>query len=240
MKKNLFAIGALSVTASLVHADVLFESNFNGHNVAVDSGYVKDSTGAATAAVSWTQDASVTAISDLTAITSGGGFVNQDVAPFSTRDTLKVNYNLNNGADQGFSLTFTVNTTWDLTSLQVVHQQTNGNGGEQTYTSDLNVSLSGGTLASAVTDLVTYDYDTTTNTGAIAGSFETTDFNFTGTTIGAGTYTLQVFMNNLDQGGAYATFDGITLNATAIPEPGSFALIAGMLAFASIMLRRRV
>jgi hypothetical protein len=39
--------------------------------------------------------------------------------------------------------------------------------------------------------------------------------------------------------GDYFNLDYITLDATAIPEPGTFALIAGFLAFSFVAIRRR-
>lgn len=77
MKKILIMMASVGGLVGSGYAEVLFSSNFDGHNVAVDPSYVKDVTGQTTATVSWTTNGAVTAISDLSAITSGGGFVNQ-------------------------------------------------------------------------------------------------------------------------------------------------------------------
>ena len=59
-----------------------------------------------------------------------------------------------------------------------------------------------------------------------------------GTTLAAGDYSLSVWMSNMPGGGAYATFDGVTVAVTAIPEPATLALLAvGLLA--TLSRRRR-
>lgn len=204
MKKQVIAALAVASMVGVGQA-AIFSSTFDGHTGVPTTGYVKDSSGSTTAGVTWNTDTSVTAISDLTAITSGGGFVNQG-ATYSSADNLKVNYNLNNGNDQGYSLTFTIDSSWDLTTLTVLAGHSNDTGNsDQSYASDLHYSLSGGTLGSPVTGVSSEDY-------AIAPAYHTVGFDLAGTTIGAGTYTLDVFMNNLSTGGAYAIYNGITLN----------------------------
>ena len=212
--KNMFSrkyplvfVAALAAVG-VADATVLFSSNFDGHDVAVDPSYVKDNTGAATASVTWTKDASVTAISQLTAVSGGGGFINQGTS-HSDGDNLKVNYNLSNNTDQGFSMTFTLDASADLSDLSVVAAHANGTGTGQSYDSTLTYALSGGTLGSPVTDSSVETY---------ASVFKTINFDLSGTTLGAGNYTLQVDMSNLSAGGAYAVFDGVTLSTVSAPN----------------------
>ncbi|WP_018969243.1 sulfatase-like hydrolase/transferase [Rubritalea marina] len=184
----------------------LLSSNFDGHDVAVNvPTYEKDVSGQGSATVTWVKDASISGMTPLAAITSGGGFVNQGTS-LSSGDNLKLNYNLSNGANQGFSFNFTSSASWDLSSLVIEAAHLNGTGGGQVYASDLNYSISGGTLVSPVTGSseVTYSND-----------YQSVSFDLSGATIGAGTYTVQIFMNNLSTGGAYAAFDGVTLSAAA-------------------------
>ena len=237
MKKALPAI--LAFTALPLPAATLFSSDFNGTTGVPNSGFAINSSGSATAGVTWgVQNASVTSISStLSALSPDGGFFIR--GSISTVNNIWVNSNLNrlqaggtgNGdlRERGYSLTFALNTPWDLKNLRVIAGHTASDGNDQAFLSDLSISLSGGTLGAEVTQTKSQiDY---TNTGP---AFLTQDFDLTGTTLGAGTYTLDVYMNNLTGGGAFATFDGITLEA--VPEPSTALLGAlGML----VLLRRR-
>ncbi len=202
MKKQIVVAIAVAAMVCLAQANTLFTSNFDGHTGVPTTEYIRDSSGSPIAGVSWVRNSSVISISDLTAITGGGGFINQGVA-FSNGDNLKLNYNLSNGASQGYSLTFTVGTSLSLRTLNIISAQTSGVGSAKNTVHDIMYVLSGGTLGSAVTNATTVSY---------AGvDWVNTDFDLTGTTIGAGTYTLSVTANNLVGLGAYAAFDGITL-----------------------------
>lgn len=224
------ALIALSGTAP---ATTLFTSAFDGHTGVPTTGYVQNVSGSTTAGITdWTTDASVTSISGLTAITPGGGFVNQG-APFAGPDNIYVNHNLNiaDRADpRGYSLTFTTDSSWDLTTLQVAAGHSNNTGSQnQAYASDLTISLSGGTLGATVTQTkLQVDY---------AGvEYVNSAFDLTGTTIGPGTYTLEVTENNMGGGGAYAIYDGIALDA--VPEP-SGTLLLGLTGLALLARRQR-
>lgn len=221
MKKTIIAAMAVVALAGVSNADVLFSSDFDG-NTFTDPAYVQNASGSSTASVTWTKDVSVTSVSDLTVISPAGGFTRRTGSTFITADVLYLNHNLNiadRANPRGYSLTFTTDTSWNLTDLSIISGHGNNDGNtNQDFTSDLTYSLSGGTLGSAVTGTKNVDY-----TGPTLPLCLTTGFDLTGTTIGAGTYTMEVTMNNLVGGGAYAVFDGITLEA--IPEPATLGMV---------------
>lgn len=216
--------GFLAYSAVAISAETLFTSNFDGHTGVPTTGYVQNTSGSTTAGVTWTQNASVTAISGLTVISPGGGFVNQGTA-FASGDNIYVNHNLNiadRANPRGYSLTFTIDTAWDLEILTVVAGHSNNTGLQnQAYSSDLTISLSGGTLGAPITQTKVQ-----LNYSGIA--YINSDFDLTGTTIGAGAYTLTVSENNMGGGGAYAVYDGITLkgNDGSPPPPAITAFTA--------------
>lgn len=230
-------LSSLLVTAGLANAATLFTSGFEANTGAhIFAGNTDNVTGSAAVAITdWTKDVSVTTISGLTAIaTGGGGFAQTQggTGAYAGPNNIYMSRNHNQGvADHGYSLTFTIDATWDATNLNVLSGHSNNTGTQdQAFTSDLNFSLSGGTLGAAVTGLSTENYGT-------APAYHSVDFDLTGTTLGAGEYTLQVYQNN-NGSGSYAIYDGVTLTATAaVPEPSAAALLG--LGGLALILRRR-
>ncbi len=135
-----------------------------------------------------------------------------------------VNCNLNvnqSTCQRGYSFTFTVNTNFNLTTLTVAARHTSNTGNlAQQYTSDLHYSISGGTLSTPLAGYATETYPLTPLT-----NYTVVPFSLGNATIGAGTYTVQVYMTNLVSGGAYATYQGITLAGN--PSATTFYLKTG-------------
>ncbi len=243
--KYTITIASLIATAGFANAaTTLFTSNFDANTGAhVFTGDTDNTSGSSSLGVTWTQDAAVTAISGLTAVsTTDGGtstqggfaqtqngagvFANPNVAYISRNHNLATP---RTDAQLGYSFTFTLNTSFDLEELVVASTHTNNSGNsDQAFASDLVISVSGGTLGSAITDTINEDY------GAFDAYHDVT-FDLTGNTLGAGTYTVQVHQSNMPSGGAYASYDGVTL--TAVPEPSSTALLG--LGGLALILRRR-
>lgn len=235
MKKQV--ITALTVVAmvGICSADILLSSGFDGNTGAVVlPGNTDNASGSATVGITdWTTDASVTAISGLTAISPGAGFAQLQGggAAYAGPNNLYVNNNHNSGAgDRGYSLSFTIDTSWDLTNLNVLSAHSNNQGTQdQAFNSDLVFVLSdGGGVVATATSPQAYLTD--------AIPYHSVDFDLTGTTIGAGTYTLEVYQNNFVGGGAYAVYDGVTLEA--IPEPATLGLI-GLFGGSLFVIRRK-
>ncbi|MCK4564304.1 MAG: hypothetical protein KAU94_06500, partial [Verrucomicrobia bacterium] len=213
-----------SIEITLHESPVLFSSSFDGNTGAyVFAGSTDNELGFATLGITdWTTDASVTAISDLTAIsTTSGGFAQTQggTATYANGDAVYIsrNLNLDTSPQRGFSLTFTTGTQQKLAILKILSGISNNTGlTDHYYTTDLTYSLSGGTLGAPVTGTTTEDY-------SIGPAYHTVDFDLTGTTIGAGTYTLEVYQSNMDGLGCYAIYDGILLAA----YPRNAATISG-------------
>lgn len=237
---------SLIASAGMASAATLFTSGFDGNTGAhVFAANTDNTSGSSSVTITdWTTDAGVTTISGLTAVstTDGGtstqgGFAQTQngTAAFASGDTVYLSRNHNlaaprTNAQLGYSFTFTTNTSFDLDELVVASTHTTNTGiQDQAFASDLVISLSGGTLGSAVTQTINEDY-------AAEDGYHDVTFDLTGTTIGAGTYTLQVHQSNMPGGGAYASYNGITL--TSVPEPSSTALL-GLGGLALIMRRRK-
>ena len=240
--KYTITIASLIATAGLASAATLFTSGFENNTGAnVEAGNVTNGTGNATLTITdWSTDASVTAISNLTAVLNNAGGFGQTqggTGAFASDDVAFIAQNHNTGVDadsvKGYSFTFTVDASWSLDSLTVLSAHTNNVGGQnQSFTSDLVYSISGGTLGSPLTE-------TSTEVYGVLPAYHTVAFTgLASNTIGAGTYTVQVTQENFSGGGAYASFDGVTLEATAVPEPSSAALL-GLGGLALIMRRRK-
>ncbi len=238
MKKTLLILTGIVSAATLSNAAMLFTSNFdNNTGATVLAGNSDNSSGSASLGVTWsTPTSGISGLGNLSAISNNAGFaiVQNGNNAFSNDDVVYVNENLNAGGTQGYSVSFTVDAgnEFNLSNLSILARHTNNAGSqEQVFVSDLVFSLSGGTLGAPVTDLKN-DFDYNGSAGFIDHQFD-----LTGTSLGAGTYTLDVSMSDFSGGGAYAVYDGITLEGEAIPEPSSAALIG--LASLGILLRRR-
>ncbi|WP_193213402.1 PEP-CTERM sorting domain-containing protein [Luteolibacter marinus] len=225
-----FAIAGL-LTCSCPGAISLFNSAFDANVGATElAGNTDNTSGSATVTITdWYLDSAVTGISALTAISTdngitAGGFAQLQggTAAYANEDNLYLSRNsFNQGTaprQRGFSLTFTLDSAQDLLSLTVLSGHTNNTGiQDQAYSSDLVFSLAGGTLGSAVTASITESYDS-------GPAYHPVVFDLNGTSLGAGTYTLEVYQTNAT-GGSYAIYDGI--NLVAVPEP-SIALLGGL------------
>ncbi len=176
----------------------------------------------------WTNNAIVTSISNLTKINSNGGVaadggfaqLSNGTAVMANANTVFINENHNAGTtprNRGFSFTFTLNDTCHPTTLTVLSGHANGAGGDQSFSSDLVYKLSGGTLGAPVTASSTENYGSNP-------AYHSVGFDLSGTTLGAGAYTLEIYQTGSD-GGSYASFDGITLDGyigTPPPVVSSF------------------
>ena len=219
------ALLAIQLSAS---ADTtLFTSAFCGNGGAtVLSGNADNTSGAATLTIhDWTNNAAITSISGLAAIsTTAGGFavLQGGTAEYANTNCVFINNNLDNAPCQrGYSFTFAVTTKFDLTTLTVAARHTSNTGNlAQQYTSDLHYSISGGTLSTPLAGYATETYPLTPLT-----NYTVVPFSLGNATIGAGSYTVQVYMTNLVSGGAYATYQGITLAGN--PSATTFYLKTG-------------
>lgn len=246
-----FAIAALCSLGS-AHGAVVLSSNFDSNTGSLSTGLAGPGSTALT--VTYTGLEALTA-SGLTAVAPGtNGFVHSTTQPNVNQNVVSISGNLNAGglaADpRGFTLTFTPSTTYNLGLVDVIAGHFNGNGGLQGFLSDINFSLSdpSGILFTA-TDIVDNGEDPAAPVDAYDGFFANGlvppaiayTFDATGTTLNAGTtYTIAINQNNLQGGGAFAYFNGFTVNGeavVAIPEPSTYAILG--LAGAAIAWRRR-
>ena len=228
-------LSTLIATAGFANAATLVSSTFDGNTGAtVLAGNADNTSGSSTLNVAWTGDEAGSA-SALTAIAPAGGFtiVNNGSNAYSNNNVAYINHNLNiadRANERGYSFTFTTTVAYDLTGLTLLSGHTNDSAAsDQAFTSDLSVSISGGIF----TDTTNVDY----NSGA---TIKTQNYDLTGTSLSAGTeYTITVTSANMLGGGAYAVYDGITLegNVSAVPEPSASALLG--LGGLALILRRR-
>ncbi len=217
-----------SIDILLNESPVLFRSDFDGNTGAyIFTGVADNISGSATLGITdWTTDASVTAISGLTAITTNGvgGFAQTQggTSTYANNNKVYLAPNLNVGGNRGFSLTFTIDTPRKLQILKVLSGHSNDSGNvDNGYTSDINFSLSGGTLGIPVTGSFS------NQSYWLPPVCHTYDFDLAGTDIGIGSYTLDVYMNNFSGVGSYAIYDGVLLSTypatnsvTILPSSG--------------------
>ncbi|NWK55070.1 sulfatase-like hydrolase/transferase [Verrucomicrobiaceae bacterium N1E253] len=197
----------------------IFSSDFDGNTGAtVMAGNTDNTSGAPTLGVTWSKHASVGNLSNLTAISTGdsgtaGGFarLQNGSATYANANNIFLSRNHNLDSDRsttkrGYSFTFTLTDSWDLATLTVLSGHTNNTGNSnQSYSSKLNLSISGGDLITPITANSIEDYGT-------APAYHSVAFNLSGHTLGAGTYTVEVYQSDMTSGGAYAIYDGITLS----------------------------
>lgn len=240
---KLLTITSGLLLAGVTHGATILTSGFDGNtgayvfDNAVNSGNTDNTNGSSTLTINdWSTDSAVSFISNLTAIsTTSGGFAQtkSGTGAYANSNTVYIsrnNFGLDANTERGFSFQFTLDSAFDLTNLNVISGHTNNTGNQdQAFASDLNFTISGGTLGSSISDFSTENY-------ANAPAYHSVNFDLTGNTLGPGTYTITVTQTNAT-GGSYATFDGITLEGTAVPEPSSTALIG--LAGIGLILRRR-
>ena len=217
-----FIAVVLAICLSAKADTTLFTSTFHGTSGGtVLSGNADNTSGTTSLTINdWTNNAAITSISGLTVInlanniaTNGGFAVLQNgTATYANTNCIFVNRNLNSDGlgsssnQRGYSFTFTVNSAFDLTTLTVAARHTSNTGNlAQQYTSDLHYSISGGTLSTPLSGYVTETYPLSPTTYTLVTN------NLGSASIGAGTYTVQVYLCNLTSGGAYATYQGITL-----------------------------
>ena len=219
MKGWLVSLAAVVVmaSASASRAEVMFSSDFDNNTGAhVFTGNTDNVLGSSTLGVTWDTVASgITVSPTLTAIsTTSGGFAQTQngTATYANPDVIYIsrNLNLDTNPQRGFSVSFSVGDTWLLDELIVSARHTTNAGSQpQVYSSDLVYNLTGGSLTESDSVNVTY----TSTSGYTA-----TAFPLTGVSLAPGSYTLDIYMTNLSTGGAYATYDGVSL--VAVPEPG--------------------
>jgi arylsulfatase A-like enzyme len=238
MKRLLFLL--LSLSPGLHAQTTMFTSDFNGNTGAlVRVGDTDNNLGSALLGVTWTQHGSVTAVSGLTAIIAGnsgtsGGFAQLQGGNATYANTNNVyigrNHNLDTNrttSKRGFSFTFTLDASWDLTMLTILSGHTNNSGTfDQDFSSRLNLSLSGGTLDSSISADAVENYGN-------APAYHTVNFALGGNTLGAGTYTVEIYQSEMAGAGAYAMYDGVTLTgntaAPSVPAIASFTTSDGYL-----------
>ena len=203
---------------------ILFISAFSGNSGAtVLPGNADNTSGTTSLTINdWTNNAAVTSISGLNLLSTpspGGGFaiLQNGTATYANSNCVFVNCNLNtNQCQRGYRFTFTLNTNFNLATLTVAARHTSNSGNlAQQFTSDLHYSISGGTLSAPLAGYATETYSNS------VPSYTVVPFSLNDAAIGAGTYTVQVYMTNLVTGGAYATYQGITL--AGVPSNQTFA-----------------
>ncbi|QDU56998.1 PEP-CTERM sorting domain-containing protein [Aeoliella mucimassa] len=246
-KISYFVLGLMFLVSSepANAGKILFTSDFDGNSgAAVLPDNTDNTTGSSTVTINdWSLDSTVSTISDLTAISTGdsgtlGGFAQLGGGdrPYANPDNLYLSRNHNTDSDRstsqrGYSLDFTLDSDQELIELTVVSGHTNNTAlQDQAFASDLVFELSGGSLASSITGVSTEDY------GTLPDYHEVT-FDLSGVALGAGTYTLDVYQTNMPGGGAYAMYNGITLEA--VPEPGTLCLAVGLVVCGIGLVKRR-
>ncbi|BDS07591.1 hypothetical protein NT6N_26310 [Oceaniferula spumae] len=152
-----------------------------------------------------------------------------------------VNYNVETGGGRSWSTFFTITTTTvlDLTSFNVAYHAISGGGDDQvsaTKNGDFTFTLYSG-AGTGGAQLFTETKDNLAETSPALGAVA--DYDLSGlSNLSAGTYTikLQVEAGSEALGNNWA-MDNIELNADAVPEPSSTALLG--LGGIALILRRR-
>ena len=223
---TLAALAGLLLTAGSASADVIAEYTFLNQNVT--SSDIEDNSEA--------QDFAKTSSADL-------GYSNGEDNAFARSQVLV-------GTDEAaaianaeyFSFTVSANTGFelDLTSLTYtsIHNATNNNGDTPNESATMNffVRSSVDSYATTVGSVFSQAWNTNdSRTITLSGNSAFQDLT------GDVTFRLYVYESvelSTDQG---ARWDNVVLNGdvVAVPEPSSFALLAGCFGLTSVMLRRR-
>jgi hypothetical protein len=183
--------------------------------------------GTAARSIEWTTAAGVT-MGNSGNLTSLNGYNFGVLGGNSTGGTITVNNNLNTAnqtaTQRGFSVDFSVSGNFTLGRLTVRAGHVNSSGAKQVYVSTLNyriVKIADSSVAASGNR--SFDY-------AGTDVFFDRVFTLSGELEAGAAYRLEVGMNNLVSGGAYAIYDGVTLEV--YPEPGSNPRFAQRLNFA--------
>ncbi len=161
-------------------------------------------------------------------LTSLNGYNFGVLGGFSTSSTLTVNSNLNTSGQtavqRGYSFSFTVPASFILGKLTIRAGHVSGAGAKQVYVSTLNyriVRISDSAVISSGSQ--SFDH---------AGTevFFDRVFTLSGDMQAGVSYRLEIGMNNLASGGAFAIYDGVNLEA--YPEPSSTPSFAQRLNYA--------
>lgn len=164
-------------------------------------------------------------------LTSLNGYNFARLGNFSTSNNITISNNLNTSNQttnwRGFGVSFSPSAGFALGKLSVAAGHVNSSGSNQSYVSTLNYRI-----VNLADQSVVASGSRTNNYGANTNDvFYNLDFTLGGQELAAGaSYRLEVGMNNLASGGAFAIYDGLTLEA--YPEPGSNPAFAQRLNFA--------
>lgn len=223
---------SVSATALAGAQTTLFSSDFTANTGAsVLAGNADNTSGSETLLVTdWSKQPIVSTISNLTKINTNGGVdadggfaqLQNGAAALANANTVFINENQNAGAaprKRGFSFSFTLTDSYYPRTLSVLSGHASGAGTDQSSSSDLVYQLSGGSLSEPITASSTQNYGS-------APAYHTVDFDLIGTTLSAGTYTLEVYQTN-STGGSYASFDSIALEGYAGTPPPTISSFSG-------------
>ena len=203
----------------------MFPSNFDGNDASTNT---SKATG-----LTWTTDADVSMLdADLTAV--GDTFAVLGDVSTGNNITMSTNLNSSRANARGYSFDVTSTVGFDLGDFTISSKHLNGAGGAQAFTSDLHYSITGinttpGSVSGFLDDVAYINTSGVTYTSNI--------IDLSTNSLVAMDYRVTVSMSDLLGGGAFATFDGVTREATAVPESSSKALFG--LGGLALLLRRR-
>jgi Glycosyl hydrolase catalytic core/Ricin-type beta-trefoil lectin domain-like/F5/8 type C domain len=183
--------------------------------------------GTAASSVEWATAANVTMLNSGN-LTSLNGYNFAVLGGQSTANNVAVNSNLNTSGQtttqRGFSVNFSVNAGFYLSKLTVKAGHVSNVGVKQAYVSTLNYRIV------RVSDSVAIASGSQSFDYAGTATFFDRVFTLSGDLATGVSYRLEVGMNNITSGGAFAIYDGVTLEA--YPEPSSSPAFAQGLNFA--------
>lgn len=224
MKKILLNFASFCALGTCAQAAGVLSSGFDSNTVS----------GTTASDIEWTTELGVT-------LNGGGDLTSLNGADFgvlgniSTADNLAVNLNMNSGdrtIQRGFSVGFNLSNPIQLSNLNVLTGQVNASGGNQNFSSDVRFQIDAVAGGLTVVSGEILQADFLPGEAILPFDFALSE------TLPAGDYILSVGQNNLTGGGAFAIFDGLTLEGDAVPEPGS-ALLAGLGLMTLLGCRRR-